>query len=96
MAKAIRVFLGTDTFGRQVEVAQRADGIYFERHQFDNGSYGMATSKWEEHQADFTTTFVNAYDGSQGTYDKPVMKWGFQELKEFNNSNNEFKFRLPN
>ena len=96
MAKAIKVFLGTDTFGRQVEVALRADGVYFARHQIDNGCYSMATTKWEEHSADFTNTYVNAFDGNTYNYDKPVMKWGFQELKEFDNSNNEFKFRLPN
>lgn len=96
MAKAIKIFIGTDTFGRGVEVAQRADGVYFERHQFDNGRYGLSTTRWSVHEPSFITEGVNAYSGEPFKYESPVMTWGFQNLREFDNSNGEYNVRLPN
>ena len=46
MAKAIKHFIGRDTFGRNVERTQRLDGVWFARHDEDHGRYGWSLSKW--------------------------------------------------
>lgn len=45
MAKAIKLYSGNNSCGTPVEVAQRADGVWFVRFREYNG-YGMGWSKW--------------------------------------------------
>lgn len=95
MAKSVAYWYGTDTFGRQVEVAKREDGVFFERHQFNNGRYGMGTTRWEEHEPTFETSTRNQYSG-EVTYhpEEPIMSWGFQRLTRCDEAGS--RLRLPN
>lgn len=45
MAKAIALYVGSDSYGRDVQVAQRADGLWWERHTVKT-RYGWAKSPW--------------------------------------------------
>lgn len=45
MAKAIRLYSGHDTYGCRIEMAERADGVWYWREYHWNG-YGMGWSKW--------------------------------------------------
>lgn len=94
MAKAIAYWYGNDTFGRQVEVAQREDGVYFERHQYDAGRYGLSKTRWESHKPGFETSTKNAYTGEVSYHpENPIMTWGFQRLARCSEVP---RLRLPN
>jgi len=96
MAKAVNYWYGCDSFGRNVEVAQREDGAYFERHQYSNGRYGLSTTKWEEHQPTFETSTTNAYSGEITHHpENPVMMWGFQRMTNLSDVSG-LRLRLPN
>lgn len=94
MAKAARHFFGSDTFGRQVERAQRAsDGKWFSR-VFEFNGYAQAWSKWAEcEEPTFETHGTNAYTGEKFEYDKPKCQWGFHNMEELDGPH---RIRLPN
>lgn len=91
MAKSIREFGGTDTFGRDVQVAQRIDGVWFCRVREFNG-FGIPWGRWELYrEPTFETHGVNVYTDERFEYDKPVLMWGLNKLHEYD----ELTFRLP-
>lgn len=45
MAKAIALYVGYDSFGRDVQVAQRVDGLWWERHAIKT-RFGLSRSPW--------------------------------------------------
>lgn len=45
MAKAIALYVGSDSYGRDVQVAQRADGLWWERHSVKT-RFGWVKSPW--------------------------------------------------
>ena len=93
MAKAIRHFYGTETYGRHVEKAQRVDGSWFSRAYEFNG-YAKAWSKWLEcDKPNFETHVTNAYTGVKEKLDSPRCMWGFNSLNELDGPH---KIRLPN
>ena len=74
-------FFGTDTYGRPIEVAVRADGRFFCRSKRFNG-YGMSWSKWEKMESKpILTDFLG----------EPMIKWGFNTLRGYAKSH----LRLP-
>lgn len=80
--KAIRLFFGTDTFGKRVEVAQGVDNIWFSRVYEFNG-YAVAWSRWQEYSPEWITTVENQYTGEVSQVeDGRIMAWGFQRLTE--------------
>lgn len=88
----VRFWFGNDTFGRGVEVAQRADGEFFCRFYEFNG-FGKGWLKWAKHDSpNFETHGVNRYSGESFEYSKPQLFWGFQRLTE---AEGPFRFRLP-
>lgn len=92
MTKTLREFGGTDTFGRDVQVAQRIDGVWFCRFREFNG-YGVSWTRWETYgrEPTFQTHGVNVYTGESFEHEKPVLMWGFNKLHEYD----ELTFRLP-
>lgn len=46
MAKAIRVYEGTGSYGTRTQIAQREDGAWFVRYYENNGFRGYSWSKW--------------------------------------------------
>lgn len=94
MAKAIKHFIGRDTFGRNVERAQRLDGVWFARHDEDHGRYGWSLSKWYEIEApEMSTTCINQYSGETLECD-PYMCWGFQRMHDIT-GDGKLRLRLP-
>ena len=92
MAKAIQFFYGNDSQGRNVDVAQRVDGVWFARWDVET-IYGVQKCKWTEHkEPEFETHYTNVYDGKCYEYSEPQMSWGFKTLKKL-----DYKgARLPN
>ena len=82
-------YSGCDTFGRRVEVAQRADGRWFSRCYRFNG-YAVAPTKWTATEVTWMTESVDA-KGEPVTFREPVMTWGFQRLDRTNLG----RIRLP-
>lgn len=96
MAKVINYWYGSDTYGRNVEVAQRKDGVYFSRYDYQNGRYGLAITKWSEHKPTFETSTKNVYSGEITHHpDSPVMTWGFQRMTKLSDTSG-LRLRLPN
>lgn len=97
MAKAIKAWFGTDTYGRHVEVAQREDGKFFARHEHFNG-YAKANTPWYSHNPTFETHGVNAYSGEEFEYSEPQLFWGFNKMSCYANaaSGDKINLRLPN
>lgn len=89
--KAIRAWFGYDSAGRQVEVAERLDGVYFCRSYEYNG-YGQSWTKWTATQPTFETHTTNKYSGEVVEYDTPQMFWGFNRLDELKKVP---RYRLP-
>ena len=92
MAKAIAAWDGTDSLGRNVEVAKREDGVFFSRQYGWNG-YGNQWSKWIETEVTFQSHGTNAYSGERYELETPRISWGFKSLREMNEVP---RFRLPN
>ena len=77
-----RLFVGYDTFGKAVQVAQRNDGVWFSRSMVNFFNRSQFT-KWREYKdPEFTTHGINEYSGERFEYTKPVMMWGFNVLRE--------------
>ena len=93
MAKAVRYFYGTDTFGRSAEVCESESGVFFARND-EQTKFGLQTTKWREHTPTWSKTVTNAYSGEVSERVKPVMEWGFQVLRELDDMS-EVRFRLP-
>jgi hypothetical protein len=92
MAKSIKFFHGTDTFGREVNVAQRLDGAWFARSESET-QWGNQMGRWEEHkEPTFETHYNNEYSGERCEYLTPKMAWGFKTLEELDYKGS----RLPN
>jgi hypothetical protein len=89
------IYTGSDTYGRDVQLAQREDGVWFFR-QYDYNGYGMVWCRWVEwkQEVTYTKSIVNVYDGSvtyfEEGYDGSV-DFGFNKLKKFTGAN----IRLP-
>lgn len=79
--KAVRFFFGTDTFGRDVEVAESATSHWFCRVLDWNG-YNRSWSKWGTHEPSFETHGTNIYTNEVFEYETPQLFWGFQKLTE--------------
>lgn len=99
MAKAIEYFSGSDSFGRSVDVAKRADGQWFARWEEDKGCYGLSMCRWTEHDKPTHPTRLLACDNSPTEYTElsPVQSaklidWGFKTLRSFDGKG----LRLPN
>ena len=94
MAKLQILWFGTDTFGRQVEVAESDSGNFFARTYEYNG-YGKSWGRWETHTPTFETTTTNAYSEEVIEHkDNPIMTWGFNRLTK--SIEDLPKYRLPN
>jgi hypothetical protein len=101
MAKAIQAFSGRDTFGNWIEVVQREDGQWFERHQENRGRYGVGTSKWAKYKEPTFLTrersvFADDYDMENEYIELPegkYIEWGFNKLERLDGP---FTYRLPN
>ena len=82
MAKPVKVFYGTDTYGVRVERALSDAGKWFSRCYGFNG-FSQCWSKWEESETPtFESTGVNQYTGEEFEYDSPVCMWGWNKLDE--------------
>jgi hypothetical protein len=75
-------FYGTDTYGKPIEVAVRADEQFFWRTKRFNG-YGMSWTKWEKMRSE---EILSDFSGT------PMIKWGWNELRGYYT---EKKLRLP-
>lgn len=90
MAKAVRLYTGNDTFGAAVEVAQRVDGVWFQRFQVNNGRYGYAMCKWHKRiePVTYPEKYLNQYwvQGEPEYIEIPEenrhlqIDWGFKTL----------------
>ena len=95
MAKAIKHFIGHDTFGRNVERAQRFDGVWFARHEEDCGRYGYQMCSWyQTDDQEYKTTCVNAYT-DEVMECNPYLTWGFQKMHDVT-GDGKLRLRLPN
>lgn len=96
MAKTARVkklYYGTDSHGRYVEVALSDQGTWFSRSTINTG-YGETLGKWRAEEAPtFSKTGTNVYTGEEFEYENPVIEWGFSILKELESELP--KYRLP-
>ncbi len=81
MSKAIKFFKGNDTTGRNVQLAKSESGHWYGR-SFEFNGYGKAWSKWFKTEPELQTTYINQITGEEGTYETPVMCWGFQKMTE--------------
>ena len=101
MAKSIQGFFGRDTHGNFIEVVQRVDGVWFERHQEAKGRYGVGYSKWAMHSApEFITKERSIYAEDYSLENEYIslpegefINWGFNKLKKIDG---DLSFRLPN
>ena len=100
MAKALRLYVGTDSRGTSIEVAERADGKWFMREYRFNG-YGTGWSKWSSFEdVSFRTSCTNAYSGEVYNYtpeeiaEERQLQWGFNWLVKI--TEESLKIRLPN
>ena len=84
--KAKRFFNGSDSYGRNVQVAQGIDGSWFYRMYVFNG-YARAWSKWDqldtEKHISWAHESTNVYSGEVTPLEKPVLMWGFNSLHEY-------------
>lgn len=87
----VRAWYGNDTYGRSVEVAERADGVFFARSYGYNG-YGRAWGKWARTAPTFKTHTTNRYSGEVVEYETPQLFWGFNRMEQFSDTP---RFRLP-
>lgn len=100
MAKAIQYFAGSDSFGRSVDMAERADGQWFARWQEDKGCYGVGFCRWTAYKTPIhPTRLLNQCDNNPEEYtqltdeqSKSMVEWGFNTLKSFSPKG----LRLPN
>ena len=92
MSKSVlRAWYGHDTFGRSVEIAERADGVFFGRVLEYNG-FGKGWSKWFKTKPSFTTHVINRYTDEEVELDEPRMTWGFKPMNKFVETP---RYRLP-
>jgi hypothetical protein len=91
--KAVRFFIGEDTYGHKVQVAEGETGEWFARYDYTN-KYGLQTSKWETHKPTWVSTSVNQYSGEEYKLETPTVKWGWNKLEEVHSK--KFGIRLPN
>ena len=95
MAKPIRCFYGSDSYGRSVETVQSVTGKWFSRHT-ERGPYGNQMTKWyesEDQDPTFETHGTNVYSGETFEYEIPVLFWGFHKMHEI--SGKPPRYRLP-
>jgi hypothetical protein len=93
MAKAIRHFIGNDTYGRRVEAAQRADGVWFARHTHD-GPRGPSMCAWYSQAPTWEEEAVGRYTNEVVRFESlTVMTWGFQRMREVTST--KMRLRLP-
>lgn len=96
MAKAIALFVGYSSNGNPIEVAQRADGVYFWREYCWNG-FGRTWSKWLAYtnEVTFVTEGENQYTGEKFAIEAgKVMAWGWNTLTRC--VAEKISYRLPN
>ena len=74
MAKCINSYVGNDTYGRLVELAERTDGQYFFREYVYNG-YGKGFTKWSKYTNDVVLDSNND------------IEYGFQKLRSVGQTN---------
>lgn len=95
MAKAILAYVGFNSVGASVRVAQSENGAWYYREYGFNG-YGKGWSKWEklDWTPSFFTEFTNPHTGETYQAVDPTAKleWGFGRLDRLD----EQKWRLPN
>lgn len=96
MAKAILAYVGDNSVGVDVQVAQSENGEWYYREWCFNG-YAKCWSKWEKmtRTPNFVTHVENAYTGEiEEMEDKTArLEWGFSRLDRLNERP---KWRLPN
>lgn len=102
MAKAIRVYSGSDSYGRRVEVAEREDKAWFSR-SFDYNGYHNCWSKWlQTESAPVHPTRLTCLTECAGAPDsiqvepgqrETMIEWGFSILRIVTGPN---RLRLPN
>ena len=102
MAKCKALWFGSDSTGRQIEVALSVDNVYFFRAYEFNG-YQKAWTKWAALQADevkHPISYINAYDHERYYYNEDktpyfkIIEWGFMNLK--GDYVEGCRYRLPN
>jgi len=93
MAKAIKAFYGTDTYGRHIERAESVSGLWFWREYAFNG-YGKGWTKWaqEAETPTYTTQGTNKITGEEFEYDEPQLFWGWNRMTQYTDTP---RFRLP-
>jgi hypothetical protein len=93
--KAIQLFSGHDSFGRNVHVAQGEDGSWFFRTYGFNG-YGSGWDKWTllgEYEPTYKTKIINVYDFSETEIESgELLEWGFTCLHKIEENT---RIRLP-
>jgi len=91
-AKPVRVFMGTDSYGRHVERALGDNGVWYARHD-EPSQWGPRTVKWYvTDEPAFETSCENAYSGERIEHD-PVCMWGWNRMGELDGTLP--RFRLP-
>lgn len=92
-AKVTKLYYGTDSQGRYVEVALSDQNKWFSRSTI-NTEYGETLGKWRTEEAPtFSTIGTNVYTGEEFEYENPVIEWGFSVLKEMKSELP--RYRLP-
>jgi hypothetical protein len=90
MAKTIRAFGGTNSYGVSVEVAESESGNWFQRSWSYNG-YGRGWDKWTTFTPNWSTSYVNVY--TLETHEREaVLEYGFSTLQELKDTP---RYRLP-
>ena len=92
MAKIIKFYFGTDSYGRSVEVVKSVSNMWYSRCKEYNG-YQMSFTKWSQYEPTFEKSYNNRYSGKRGHYDTPVLMWGFNMLTEV--TENLPRYRVP-
>lgn len=91
MAKTIRAFGGTNSYGVSVEVAESESGSWFQRSYTYNG-YGMGWNKWIAFTPSWSTSYINVYTLEKHEREEPVLEFGFRTLQELKDTP---RYRLP-
>jgi hypothetical protein len=92
---ATQLYIGSDSFGRNVQMAKRDDNVWFFREYVYNG-YGKGWSKWTRwnEPVEYTTQIINHYDGTITKMEDDYIgsiEFGFRKLSLITES----KVRLP-
>lgn len=91
----IQLFVGTDSYGRNVQMAKREDNVWFFRQYTFNG-FGKGWSKWTiwNEPVEYTKQIINAYDGTVTKFPddyQETIEFGFRKLSLVQTT----KVRLP-